>query len=614
MNGVLGMAHLLLQTDLTERQRNFVRTMQQSAESLLTILNDILDLSKMEAGKMTLEHFAFDLRNTVEDLAESVAPIAHGKGLELTCDVPPNIPVSLVGDAGRLRQILTNLLSNAIKFTESGEVLIGARVVRASRDQALFRFYVRDTGIGVPAERQDRIFESFTQADGSTTRKFGGTGLGLTISRQLCELMGGAIGVESQPGQGSEFWAEIPFPLRQVAEAPPLEGLQGSRILIADDHATNRTILREFLAAWGCEVEEASSGMEAIDRVREHAPGHFDAAILDMHMPEMDGAGAARGILREPAGFGLPIVLLSSIGFFEDHQDSHRLFSAILSKPVRSTPLYDTLLMVVRGSATESLSETPTTEISLARARILVVEDNPVNQLVAAEMLAAWHCKAFTADNGAAAVDALRSGQEFDLVLMDVQMPIMDGLQATREIRAHEEEVGGHIPILAMTANAMSGDRERCLHAGMDGYLSKPLQAKELLERVLEYVGHLQGSAPEKEDPVLDRDQLDAACGGKPALKKKVVERYLATSLKSLEQMENAAEAGDATALSAAAHALKGSSLTIGSAPLGSRCETVEHAAREGQVNREEVSLIRQDLRRLHLELEAVLKDLEGPA
>jgi PAS domain S-box-containing protein len=612
MNGVLGMAHLLLQTDLTERQRNFVRTMQQSAESLLTILNDILDLSKMEAGKMTLEHFPFDLRTTLEDLAESIAPIAQAKGLELSCDVPPNIPVALVGDAGRLRQILTNLLSNAVKFTATGEVSIGARVVRASRDHALFRFYVRDTGIGIPAERQDRIFDSFTQADGSTTRRFGGTGLGLTISRQLCELMGGEIGVESRPGEGSEFWTEIPFPLRDVPETTTPEGLRGSRILIADDHATNRTILREFLSAWGCEVEEAVSGFEAIDRVRSNEPGRYDAVILDMHMPSMDGAGTARGILREPSAAGLPIILLSSIGFFEDEQDSHQLFSAILSKPIRSGPLYDTLLMVVLGSAVETSGEAPVTEVSLAKARILVVEDNPVNQLVAAEMLAAWSCKAFTADNGAAAVEAIRSGQEFDLVLMDVQMPIMDGLQATREIRAYEAESGGHIPILAMTANAMSGDRERCLHAGMDSYLSKPLQAKELLERVLQFIGHLQGAAPQEENPVLDREQLDAACGGKPALKKKVVERYLATSLKSMDQMEAAAAAEDAVALSAAAHALKGSSLTIGSAPIGNRCETVEHAARGGQVDREEVGRVRQDLIRLHRELEVVLREMEG--
>jgi PAS domain S-box-containing protein len=618
MNGVLGMAHLLLQTSLTERQRTFVRTVQQSAESLLTILNDVLDLSKMEAGKMTLEHFPFDIRTTLEDLAETLAPVAQIKGLELSCDIPPRVPVAVIGDAGRLRQVLTNLLSNAVKFTEKGEVVLSARVVRETRERIVYRFAVRDTGIGIPYDRQERIFESFTQADGSTTRKFGGTGLGLTISRQLCELMGGEIGVRSEFGHGSEFWAEIPFPLRSEAGADAVqEGLRGRCVLVTDDHATNRMILRELLAAWGCDIDEAASGEEAVEKVVGSAPDRYDAIVMDMHMPDMDGAQAARAIREREATAALPIVLLSSMGHLSEETDAYRLFNAILSKPVRSGPLYDALLMAVSGTRIEGEEERGTVRVSLPGVRVLVVEDNAVNQLVAVEMLSAWRCEVETADNGAVAVDAIRRGERYNVVLMDVQMPVMDGLQATREIREFERVHGGHVSILAMTANAMSGDRERCLHAGMDGYLSKPLQAKELLERLAEHTTpeavveeEVLGVHSDDEGPVLDLDRLDEACGGKPALKRKVIERYLATSTRSLGQMREAAEAADTATLSAAAHALKGSSLTIGSALVGGHCAVVEAAARAGTVDAEGLAAIEHDLARLHDELGQILQSL----
>jgi len=624
MNGVMGMAHLLQGTPLNERQRGFVSTILKSAESLLTILNDILDLSKMEAGKMTLEHFPFNLRDALEDVSETLAPVAHAKGLELTCRLAPGVPEYVLGDPGRLRQIVANLVSNAIKFTAEGEVVVFAQVIRENPNRATYRISVRDTGIGIPTDRQERIFESFTQADGSTTRQFGGTGLGLAICRQLVELLGGTIGVISEPGQGSEFWFEVVLARQDSLPDARVKthDLSGRQILIVDDNATNRTILSELLTVWNCRVRPAESGEDALAILRGIGSAEkFDAAVLDLHMPGIDGIELARQIRYDQRFADLPMVLLSSSGYMPDESDTAALFGSVLFKPIRSSPLYDALAHVTQGAVPAANPEDSYDWKGAERLkglRVLVVEDNVVNQMVATELLANWGCEAFAADNGAAAVSMVEH-VPFDLVLMDVQMPVMDGIEATQEIRRGEAGRNRHIPILAMTANAMSGDREHCLRAGMDGYLSKPLQPKKLWEQILnilddENPGGNMSNESDFSGTLFERSRLEETCSGKVSLIVRVIDRYIATSLTGLLELESSAVDGDAVRLASAAHALKGSSLTVGSPRVAELCQTIEHESREGIVNVVAASRVRASLLELHATLQAYEAEIQTPS
>ena len=626
MNGVIGMTHLLLNTPLSEKQLGYARTVQQSAESLLSILNDILDLSKMEAGKMTLENFPFDLRLMLEDLCDVLAPSAHAKRLELNCVFPPVAPTKVIGDPGRLRQVLTNLMSNAIKFTERGEVSVSVRVLKENQKRVTFRFIVADTGIGIGEDRQDRIFDSFTQADGSTTRRFGGTGLGLTICRQLTELMGGEIGVTSSLGAGSEFWIEMAFQKQPIAMMDRLQSKQdlaGVRVLVADDNPTNRFILREMLDSWNCRLEEAASGAEALSALSLSAKDPFSCVVMDMNMPGMDGLEAARAIKLDARHKEIPIILLSSSGFAPSDIESAGLYAAVLTKPVRTSPLFNALSLV---TGITSIPEPKPVSMEvwdsqpLKDVRVLVVEDNAVNQLVVSELLASWGCVVTTADNGAKAVEAT-SGHKFDAILMDVQMPIMDGFEATAAIRAQELVSQSRTDIIAMTANAMSGDRERCLRAGMDSYLSKPLQPSALLERLAIASGRTvvgTGVAPkgeEREEPAFDPDRLDESCSGSAALKLKVIDRYLATSLDSMAQISQSVASGDFNAAKSAAHALKGSSLTIGSLKVGNICQELEVIAYSHGFTPQSISLVQalsSELSAVHSELKAYVEKLKG--
>jgi len=619
MNGVIGMAHLLMNTPLTEKQLGYARTVQQSAESLLNILNDILDLSKMEAGKMTLENFPFDLRLMMEDLCDVMAPAAHAKGLELNCVFPPLAPSRVIGDPGRLRQVLTNLMANAIKFTERGEVSVSVRVFKENQKRVTFRFSVADTGIGIGAERQEKIFESFTQADGSTTRKFGGTGLGLTISRQLAELMGGEIGVNSTLGSGSEFWLEMAFQKQPIAVVEPekiQQDLDGIRVLVADDNATNRYIIREMLQSWNCRLDEAANGTEALSAVSLSASDPYACVIMDLHMPGMDGLQAARAIKRDARHKDVPLILLSSSGFVPPDTESAGFFAAVLSKPVRSSPLFNAMSLV---SGITEIPDGKAPEISVAPTqilkgiRVLVVEDNAVNQLVVSELLYNWGCDVVTANNGLIAVEATAK-EKFDAILMDVQMPVMDGFEATAAIRAQEELSKTHTDIIAMTANAMSGDRERCIKAGMDSYLSKPLQPASLLEKLAAAAGRqVVGTGPTNEVPTpkkaaFDLARLDESCSGSVPLKLKVIDRYLATSLDSMAQIAQAVASEDANAAKSAAHALKGSSLTIGSAVVGEICQEIEVLSTTGKFDSDNLGLVE----RLHTELMTLHAELRN--
>ncbi|MBW3651755.1 MAG: response regulator, partial [Actinobacteria bacterium] len=488
MNGVIGMTGLLLDTDLTAEQREYAETVRGSADALLTIINDILDFSKIEAGRMELEEIDFDLLRAVEEVADLLAERAERKGLEMMVAVAPGTPRTVKGDPGRLRQILINLVGNAIKFTDSGEVVVRVAPDGQDAEAMSVRFEVQDTGIGIRPEVSDRLFTSFSQADVSTTRRYGGTGLGLAICRQLSELMGGQIGVESEPGRGSTFWFTVR--LRQATEAPTASprraALRGLRVLAVDDNATNRAILGENLTSWGMRASCAAGAGEALEALRAAAAegDPFCLAVLDYHMPEMDGMDLARAVRADPALETVRLVMLTSSGKRGDAGAAKQAgIEAFLTKPVRQSALYDCLATVLGREGPRdqmpmvtrfSLEETN----ARARGHLLVVEDNVVNQKVATRMLEKLGYRVDLAANGLEAVEAV-SRIPYGAVLMDCQMPEMDGYEATAQIR----RLGGErarVPIIAMTAGAMREDEERCLAAGMDDFVAKPVDGDRL--------------------------------------------------------------------------------------------------------------------------------------
>jgi PAS domain S-box-containing protein len=500
MNGVMGMTSLLLDTRLDDEQRRYADTVRSSSESLLAILNDILDFSKVEAGRMELEKLDFDLQAILEDLASMFAIRASAKNLEFVCSAEPSIPSALVGDPGRLRQVLINLTGNAIKFTPNGEVSVRAVMVQEANGSILLRFSVRDTGIGIPKSKQDVIFQSFTQVDASTTRKYGGTGLGLAISKRLVEMMDGEIGVNSEIGQGSEFWFTARFvrPKNGFARRntlPRLTDLQDAVILVVDDNATNRDVIMSQLRAWKVRPEEAADGRSALQHlhraVEERNP--FQIAILDMQMPEMNGETLGRAILDDEKIQNTKLIMMTSMG---RHGDSNRVrqngFAGFLTKPVRQSDLYDVLVSILVG--TSVAQEKPLPFLAAVpkpyreNVRILLAEDNITNQQVAVGLLRKLGLAADAVANGAEAVRALAI-IPYDLVLMDVQMPEMNGYEASRLIRDPDSHVSCHeVPIIAMTAHAMAGDREKCLESGMNDYIPKPVSAQALMQMLARWL------------------------------------------------------------------------------------------------------------------------------
>jgi two-component system sensor histidine kinase/response regulator len=494
MNGVLGMTGLLLDTELDAEQRELAETVRHSAESLLTIINDILDFSKIEAGKLELEEIDFDLGYAVEEAIDLVAHHAQQKQLELACLVHAAVPQLLRGDPVRLRQIVLNLLNNAIKFTDSGEIVLSVDLAEQTERDALLRFSVRDTGIGIAEDARQRLFKSFSQIDSSTTRRYGGTGLGLAICQQLAEMMHGTIGVESTQGRGSTFWFTARFekqPARTALTRIVPERFRDLHVLVVDDNATNRKLLRYQIQSWQARSTEVASGARALEVACAAAIAGrpFDLALIDYQMPGMDGEQLARALRADPRTQSMPLIMLSSVaGLGEASRMQEAGFVGLLSKPIKSSQLFDCIAAVV-GSAgdPELLEETGIVTRHVVEqmrrreaVRVLLVEDNLVNQKVATRILAKLGFRSELAANGEEALTAL-ARERFDLVLMDCQMPIMDGFEATRRIRATETPGGARQPIVAMTANAMVGDRERCLDAGMDDYITKPIDVDALL-------------------------------------------------------------------------------------------------------------------------------------
>ena len=501
LNGVMGVLNLLLSTELDSEQLDFIETGKRSADSLLTVINDILDFSKIEAGELDLEIINFHLRNAIEEFVELPAMMAHDKGLEFVYEIHYDTPNLLKGDPGRLRQILLNITNNSIKFTDKGEIVLRIFPITETFQHVKLKFEIKDTGIGIPDDKKGLIFEAFKQSDSSTTRKHGGTGLGLSISKKLTELMNGEIGVESTAGEGSTFWFTALFekqPQAREKKVLPPSSIRGSRFLLVDDNKTNLEILRGYLESWGCFCDTAESGeialslMNAVAKVK--AP--FDAVIVDMRMPGMDGSELGRRIKNDSKLKNATLIMLTSQGLRGDASRMEKIgFAAYLTKPIRRSQLFDCLVSVL--SSTEKKGEDKNVQIVTKysvseerrnRTRILVVEDNIVNQKIAVRMIEKAGFQADVAANGKEALKALE-GFKYDIVLMDVQMPEMDGLEATKRIRDPESGVLNHdIPIIAMTAHAMHGDRELCLAAGMNDYTSKPILPQELFDKIEKFI------------------------------------------------------------------------------------------------------------------------------
>ena len=603
MNGVLGMTELLLETGLTATQRRFAETVQRSGRSLLGIINDILDFSKIEAGKLDLENIDFDLRQTVEDAVELLAERAQSKGLELDCALPVDLVSRVKGDPLRLGQVLTNLIGNAIKFTEHGEVAVSVSATAETDDTVTLRFDVTDTGPGISKEAQGRIFENFSQADGTTTRKHGGSGLGLAISKQLVEMMGGTMRVESEQGHGSTFWFAVRFDKDEMlAEDRFASGstLEGVRVLIVAPSATTRNTLNAQMTNWRMvnrSVENEESALETLGRSAA-AGNPFNIVVLDSALAGVGAVGLAKAIKANPAIANARLVMLMPVGRHGDVREArHAGVLMCLSKPVRQSALYNCMVNVMAGTGVATsdplVSENaPTVVRRTNRGRLLLAEDNRVNQEVALAILKIEGYQVTVAANGQEAIDAY-ARSAFDLILMDCHMPDVDGFEATRAIRRKQKEENlKRIPIIALTANAMQQDREECLNAGMDDHLSKPysrLQMRAMLDRWLPDQAPAESARPDAPVPpnaagaTLDRSVLEGLRALDPAtgsVLKQVINLYLEDAPQLIQQMKATLAANDTRELAKAAHTLKSASANVGALELAELCKQLETAAR----------------------------------
>jgi signal transduction histidine kinase/CheY-like chemotaxis protein len=628
MNAVIGMTGLLLDTSLDPQQQDFVETIRTSGDALLTIINDILDFSKIESGKLDLERQPFSLRDCIETSLDLVASKAAEKGLELGYLIDPQIPQFIVGDVTRLRQVLVNLISNAVKFTKSGEVIVSVKVIQQPTDKSesdtlqpiyTLQFAVKDTGIGIPTNRMDRLFKSFSQVDSSTNRRYGGTGLGLAISKHLSEMMGGRIWVESQTGQGSTFYFTIltqATPNVETGDRSKTDLLIGKRLLIVDDNATNRRILTLQAQAWGMPSRAAASGAEALSWLTQ--PDLFDVAILDMQMPQMDGLALATAIRRQPGYLRLPLVMLTSMVNLE--RDAHAItiasFKALLHKPVKQAQLHDVLVGIFGGQPTrrqQSRAKTlPDPHLSHPLPlRILLAEDNVVNQKVVLHLLQRIGYRADVACNGQEVLESLHR-QPYDVVLMDVQMPEMDGISATRQI-CQEWQPANRPRIIAMTAGAMAGDREECLIAGMDDYLSKPIRIEQLVQVLKKCQSlpktNLSSAIDFKVLQELQAIGREQACDALA----EIIDIYLEEAPRLVQTMHEAGTVHLDT-LRQTAHILKSTSAAVGATHLANLCQKLEKWVLEHRHQTDNAvskAKIKAELTRLEVEYQRVKTTLE---
>ncbi|MEI6613696.1 MAG: response regulator, partial [Chrysiogenales bacterium] len=608
MNGVIGMTGLLLDTALDKEQRRYAEIVRASGESLLGVINDILDFSKIEAGMLEMEMLDFDLRAILDDFAEMMAFKAQEKGLEFICAAEPDVPAYLRGDPGRLRQILVNLAGNAVKFTHKGEISVRVSLESETDEAAFLRFVVRDTGIGIAADKLGVLFNQFTQVDASTTRKYGGSGLGLAISRQLAEALGGDISVKSKEGRGTEFLFRACFPKQGQLERklPPPADIRGARILVIDDNATNREILLAQVKNWGARPDEAADGQTGLSRLRAAAAAGkpYQVAVLDMQMPGMDGEELAKAIRADVNLAGTPLVLMTSLGKRGDAMQLKEIdFAAYMTKPVRQSDLFDCLASVLGG--TDSKAKLPIVTRHLLRetrrenVRILLAEDNITNQQVALGILEKLGMPAVAVTNGIEALKALESAA-YDLVLMDVQMPEMDGLEAVRRIRDPKSGVLDHsLPVIAMTAQAMAGDREKCLQAGMNDYLAKPIFPQALAAMLQKWLPDEKSGgdrhrpdSPEKESRVLDSNKETAVpTFDRAALMKRLIgnenlaltiSRFLADTPGQIDALKDCLDKGDIQGAERQIRTIKAASARVGGAALHEVVCRMEKTAKSG--------------------------------
>ena len=597
MNGVLGMNELLIDSNLEPQQRAWAETVQASGRHLLGVINDILDFSKIESGHMDLESVEFNLGDVVEDALAMFAQPAEGKGLELAAQfIPHNALLALHGDPFRLRQVVANLIGNAIKFTDEGEVVVRVTMGEPKDGETDFCICIEDTGIGIAPEAQTKIFEQFSQADGSTTRQYGGTGLGLAICRRLLDLMGGRIRVESTPGKGSRFFIDLRLPVAHetVSKRLSTSMLEGVRVLVVDDNQTNRDILRQQLQGWGmsvtCVVEGAEALARMVEATQEGRP--FELAILDMHMPKMDGLQLATEIKARPPLASTRLMMLSSTYASADQQA--RLEAGILrylNKPIRRADLLRVIADVLAADPIESIAHRSSSEKLPApiHGKVLLVEDNAVNQGVAKAMLRKLGLKMQLACNGAEAVELVRE-EQFDLVLMDCQMPVMDGYEATAIIRSLPNDRGATLPIIALTANAMQGDEQKCLEAGMNAFLAKPYTLAMLRVAIARWLpAETFGTQVAEEPPAINVAVIDTLReldeSGGMELAREIFGSFLETADHGITQVEAAIAGSNAKALAQAAHALKSSAANVGAQGLSGCYRELEKCGREGRVD-----------------------------
>ncbi len=651
MNGVIGMTGLLLETDLSDRQKEFTKAVESSADALLLIIDDILDFSKIEAGQLRFEKIDFDLRGTVEQPVELLAERAQTKGIEIASLVFSDVPTALRGDPGRLRQVLTNLIGNAVKFTEKGEVVVSVFKQSETEKHVELRFEIKDTGIGIAPEARRRLFQAFVQADGSMARKYGGTGLGLAISKQLAEMMGGEIGVESVSGAGSTFWFTARFekqppPPKAPARTAAGISLERVRVLIVDDNETNRSILFYQTASWGMIGAEAESGARALSMLKAAAADGepFEIAVLDLMMPEMDGFELARAVKSDASISGTRLVLLPSYGKRGHGQTAAEAgIAAYLQKPVRQSQLYDCLITLMAETdavrdkeqsthlitkhSLRNISPVPDkTSGAAAKARILVAEDNAVNRKVALAQLESLGYAADVASNGWEALDALEKSR-YDVVLMDCQMPEMDGFEATAEVRRREQGDSPRTVIVAMTANALEGDRRKCLAAGMDDYISKPVKIdalRQVLERWTVSAPGKKDASPEKppDSPekaaseIIDFSVLEGFRGfqppGEPDLVDNLIDLFTEDTAGRLAILKQAAADADAAAINREAHNVKGAAGNIGAGRMAEICRELEQKASQENEAKALISRLESEFKQVVEVLNSMRQPLKG--